>query len=687
MKDTIIPMAETAQPVESTEEILLEQGRRIRALHEIISRPDLTFEQQIDDMLRLGCDLLGTEVGKVGRLDPVANESEFLNTVVLSDLPARRGVVLPLNKTFCDITFTSNETLAISHVAQSEYKNHPAATFLPIQSYIGCSIHVHGKKFGTVNFSNRIPVQPGFTEADKDLVNLMGSWISVMMERQLEAEELTRSKEAAEAANLAKSAFLANMSHEIRTPLTSIIGFADTAMDADQTEEQRIAALRTIKKNSDHLLNLINDILDFSKIEAGELDIEKTPMYPLQLAAEVESIVIGQAHTKQLDFGIDYQFPLPKKILSDPLRLKQILLNLCSNAIKFTDAGSVRVSLSYDTDNHALKFRVTDTGIGMSPEQAQKIFKPFKQADASTTRRFGGTGLGLSLSRRLAELLDGELVAHSESGKGSTFELTFRLAEDASEEYTLIHSADEIGLANESTAFGVVLRDLQGSVLLVEDNETNQLLLKTYLEKMGATVTLAENGQVGVQLAQQHDYDLIYMDMQMPVLSGIDAVKQLRALDYRGPIVMLTANATLDDRRRCTQAGCDDFLTKPVIRQKLYEVTARYLPFATDADPAVEPLASTLLADEPDLKDVLDIYLDRLPVMVEEIDNAFNTQDWERFRQTVHNLKGTGGAYGFPCLTTLATRIEAEVKQKRFEQLPAMLAELQQHLSRIQAAR
>ncbi|MEJ2399593.1 MAG: GAF domain-containing protein, partial [Gammaproteobacteria bacterium] len=186
------------QLTDSEEETLVEQGRRIRALHEIISRPDLSFDEQIDATLRLGCQLLGTEIGKVGRQDLETNTSEFLNTVVLSDLNVKRGLKLPLDKTFCQVTFSTPEAIVISHVAESEYQNHPAAAFLGVQSYIGCSINVHGKKFGTVNFSNRKPVKKPFTEADKDLVNLIGSWVSVMMERQLEAEELKKSKEAAD---------------------------------------------------------------------------------------------------------------------------------------------------------------------------------------------------------------------------------------------------------------------------------------------------------------------------------------------------------------------------------------------------------------------------------------------------------------------------------------------------------
>lgn len=563
--------------IDSEEEILVEQGKRIRALHEIISRPDLSFDQQIDETLRLGCQLLGTEIGKVGRQDPENNTSEFLNTVVMSDLPAKRGIVLPLDKTFCQVTFSSPETITISHVAESEYKDHPAAAFLGMQSYIGCSINVHGKKFGTVNFSNRQPVKRPFTEADKDLVNLIGSWISVMMERQLEAEELKKSKEAADAANLAKSSFLANMSHEIRTPLTSIIGYAESAMDADQTMEQRIAALQTIRQSSDHLLNLINDLLDFSKIEAGALDIDKTSMGPLHVVSEVESIVLGQAKKKNLDFAIDYSFPLPARIFSDPLRLKQILLNICSNAIKFTHTGCVCIDVQYDSEQDILRFIVKDTGIGMSPEQLQKIFKPFKQADASVSRRFGGTGLGLSLSKRLANLIDGDLQVSSEAGVGSEFILSLNHAQAGISEKTMIHSADEIELKKKSRQENTSAQTLSGEVLLVEDNDMIQQLIKTYLTKMGLKVAVAENGVVAVNLAQQHQYGLIYMDMQMPVMSGIDAVRVLRENHYQGPIVMLTANATLADRTLCKEAGSDDFLTKPINRQQLYETTKKHL--------------------------------------------------------------------------------------------------------------
>ena len=572
-----MPKTAEQQANDDLEEALVEQAKRIRALHAIISRPDLSFEQQIDETLRLGCELLGTEIGKVGRQDPVNNTSEFLNTIVRSDLPARRGIVLPLDKTFCQVTFDAQEAIAISHVAESEYKNHPAAQFLGMQSYIGCSINVHGKKFGTVNFSNRIPVKKGFTEADKDLVNLIGSWISVMMERQLEADELKRAKEAADSANQAKSTFLANMSHEIRTPLTSIIGFSEVALEEDQTLEERIAALRTIRQSSDHLLNLINDVLDFSKVEAGELDISNEPMSPLQLAAEVESIIGAHAHKKGLAFGVDYAFPLPETVNSDPLRLKQILLNLCGNAIKFTDSGTVRIKLEYDVGHEVLRFIIQDTGIGMTPEQIQNVFKPFKQADASISRRFGGTGLGLSLSKRLAHLLNGDLEVDSEHGAGSTFILSVRLARPEGTTVSLIESLADVKTHERDVQSQIPVVKLSGHILLAEDNQLIQQFVQKLLEKMGATVTPAANGKIAVELAQNQHFDLIYMDMQMPEMSGVDAVETLRANNYTGPIVMLTANVTLEDRARCKEAGSDDFLAKPIDRQQLYKVTEKYM--------------------------------------------------------------------------------------------------------------
>jgi len=386
----------------------------------------------------------------------------------------------------------------------------------------------------------------------------------------------------ADKANKSKSKFLANMSHEIRTPLTTVIGYSEMALDADQTTEQRLSALSIIQSSSRHLLNLINNILDFSKIDADELEIERIEMDPVKIVTEVESIIKLQAKKKSLEFIVEYESVLPALIRSDPIRIKQILLNLCSNAIKFTDQGSVHVTVKFDEPLEMLTIIVADTGIGMTQEQCQKVFLPFKQADSSITRKFGGTGLGLSLSNQLANLLQGNLSVQSVPCKGSKFILKIpcinldgdspmccRIKKPAQQESTTSKPA-----INQQPL-------LSGDILVAEDNEVNQMLISMYLEKMGATVIIANNGQEAVQKTMEKEFDLIYMDMQMPVMSGTDAIKTLREKGYSKPIVVLTANTTDNDRLSCSNAGSDEFITKPIVRKILYDMTARYLPTAT----------------------------------------------------------------------------------------------------------
>ena len=505
--------------------------------------------------------------------------------------------------------------------------------------------------------------------------------LSIRLELQKEVEkrkqteqELIVSRDRALAATRAKESFLANMSHEIRTPLTAIIGFADTGLDSDQTTQQRIAALKIIRRSGDHLLNLINDILDFSKIEAGELLTEKTPINPLQQVFEVESIIMGHAIKKGLNLVVDYKFPLPKEIHSDPVRIKQVLLNLCNNAIKFTHTGEVRITVEYNTAQHEISFMVKDTGIGMSEEQLEKIFKPFIQADSSTSRRFGGTGLGLSLSRQLATLLNGQLTVSSEKGKGSTFIFSIRL--DAKDNETLINNIDEVKFSSDDVSTNVATKkQLKGDVLLAEDNISNQELIRMYLEKMGARVTCADNGAIAVSLAQQHKYDLIYMDMQMPVMSGIDAVLHLRKMNYEGPIVMLTANVTSDDKTRCLEAGANEFVTKPIVRQILFETTARYLENRTGTS-AHEPIYSALIQEEPKFEDLLYNFIDSLRNMQQKIMDTFGNNEFYALAQAVHDLKGTAGGFGYPDLSVLAANIEVSLKEKDHDETEHLLEQL-----------
>lgn len=501
--------------------------------------------------------------------------------------------------------------------------------------------------------------------------------------RKQTEQELIVARDQALAATQAKDAFLANMSHEIRTPLTAIIGFAEYSLDRTATEQERLTAFKTIVNSGNHLLSIINDILDFSKIEANSIDLESLVMDPIQLAGEVQSLVMPLANKKGLLVKLDYEFPLPVSIVTDPVRVKQILINLCSNAIKFSEQGNISITLAYNTENNHMVYRVKDSGIGMTVEQMDHIFDPFKQADSSIARRYGGTGLGLSLSSKLAKLLGGTLIANSEPNVGSEFVLT--IDSGSNENIKYINDLDEITEHAVNTTYFNEHTMLEGDVLLAEDNENNQRLLSLYLTKMGVRVTVAENGEVALQHVQNKYYDLVLMDMQMPVLSGVDTTQQLRDSGYTLPVVALTANATQEDRRQCLEAGCNDFLTKPVTRDKLYQMVAQYVPPNRAINSDVPPLYSTLLDEDPEFEDIVTQFINKLPDIVSTIRIAHETKDWEKLKEVIHNLKGMGSGFGFPQLTELSAEIEKLRKQDEFDAMLKLINEMDTVVDRIEA--
>ncbi len=397
-------------------------------------------------------------------------------------------------------------------------------------------------------------------------------------------EEFSR---AAEAASRAKSEFLANMSHEIRTPMTAILGFADILLSEERLDKappRRIkAAFETIKRNGEYLLELINDILDLSKIEAGKLEVERIDCSPVQVIADVASLMRVRAESKGLPLTIEYGGAVPETIRTDPTRLRQILINLVGNAVKFTETGSVRLSsrLLPDSDGpRRMQFDVTDTGIGMTEDQATRLFQPFTQADSSTSRKHGGTGLGLTISKRLAGMLGGNIKVESRLRKGSTFSVTVEIG--SLEGVRLLENPEEAVRTPASAASPETDLELDCRVLLAEDGPDNQRLISFLLQKAGADVAVAENGEVASQRAiaaneQGSPFDVILMDMQMPVLDGYAATRKLRKHGYTRPIIALTANAMDGDREKCHRAGCDDYATKPIDRKGLISLVSRYV--------------------------------------------------------------------------------------------------------------
>ena len=402
-------------------------------------------------------------------------------------------------------------------------------------------------------------------------------------------QQLRSTIDLANRANQTKSEFLANMSHEIRTPMTAILGYTDLLI-GDLTDDPDSAkdAIRTIQSNANHLLTVINDILDVSKIEAGQLEVEKIDTSPIQIVEEVISLIGARARGKGIDIRLQLESPIPATIQSDPTRLRQILLNLTGNAVKFTEIGSVTISVSCSKSEEEMTFRVIDTGIGMTKEQCDKIskFDPFSQADTSTTRKYGGSGLGLRISHALSKMLGGDLAIESESGEGSVFSVTIDTGDlsnaamidglrDVSCQATRPEEPSRISKKRSSSPSLSGIR-----VLLAEDGPDNQRLISFHLRKAGADVTVCENGLLAAEAIENASPEncphVVFMDMQMPVLDGYSATRRLRQNGHDVPIIALTAHAMEGDRQNCLSAGCTDYLTKPIDREKLIDYCSQY---------------------------------------------------------------------------------------------------------------
>ena len=490
--------------------------------------------------------------------------------------------------------------------------------------------------------------------AKKQLVNV-NKQLEVSIERaNLMAEE-------ALAANQTKSNFLANMSHKIRTPMNAVIGFSEILKQDGLTCEQK-KYVSLIYDSGKHLLKLIDNILDLSKIEAGKLETEIIDCDLANLLGDVESLMRPAAIDKGLKFEVLQCGQLPAKIRTDCSRLRQCLINLTNNAIKFTEQGHVYLNTSLETCENKpyIRFDVEDTGIGIPADKQKYIFEAFSQVDSSTTRRFGGTGLGLAITKQLIELLGGKISIVSTPGKGAVFSIVIPAGIDtkstpAMDKYKFVENISaETDIADE--------QKFTGRILVAEDNRSNQMLMDMLLQKMGLDVTVAEDGQKAVEKASSEPFDLIFMDMQMPVMSGYDAARKLRAKGLKTPIIALIAHAMKGDAEKCIQAGCDAYISKPVDRKEINETIAKYLA----------PAQTSL----PDSSTIAEAFVNKLPEMIEKITDAADKSDLLLLKVLTAELKAAGKNAGAEDICEKAGQIEQFILASQIDAVKSTADEL-----------
>ena len=467
---------------------------------------------------------------------------------------------------------------------------------------------------------------------------------------QLRTQELQQLAEELRDASEAKSRFLANMSHEIRTPMTSIIGYADGIILGDIQPHERNHGIRVILQNSRHVLGLINDILDMSKIEANRLEIELVETDLFATIAEIESLLGKQIRDKGLKFKVDYQFPLPDWIVSDPTRLRQILLNLATNALKFTSQGYIKLTVS--CNKKQLIIKVKDTGIGMTDSEQKDLFTPFHQADSSISRKYGGTGLGLNISKSLATKLDGDITVYSVLGSGSEFCFTMALHTTAHTKW--VNAFDDICKSqNKELPINSNQRNLIGRVLVAEDHPENRQLIKRILERMGLTVVAVENGRDAAQATLDEQFDLILLDIQMPIMDGEQAINIMQATGVTTPIVALTANTMKHEVDRYLRQGFTDHIAKPIDRRCFSSKIASYLDIDICENIKLPDDEFALLKQE---------YIKGLKKQKHTLQSQFKQGDITGFARSVHMIKGTAGMFECQALYQLAVGLEASLK-------------------------
>jgi len=486
-------------------------------------------------------------------------------------------------------------------------------------------------------------------------------------------------KHQAEAASRSKSEFLSNISHEIRTPMTAILGYADMLLLPKLSSDEQMKNIQIIRRNVSVLMRLIDDVLDISKIESGRQILNITKSSLPELVSEAYSLLNSRAQEKNLQFNVVFIGNLPKEICTDIIRLRQILINLLGNAIKFTERGEVRLTVRYRknfTQKSQLEFVVSDTGCGISKEATERLFGTFTQVDPSSTRRFGGTGLGLALSQRLAKALGGDVVLLTTTpGIGTTFVATIDPGPVPLDSF--VNNMSVVNFIDSNKRLPILpQRGLEGiRVLVVEDSTENRELFCVFLEQAGAKTSSATNGEEGVQKALMERPDIILMDIQMPKMDGYEATTTLRNKNYNAPIIALTAHAMPEERERCSRSGFDSYLSKPVDAEVLVETVQSIAERSKHTSKMLNE--QKILSASTRIRSIFEKFCKSIPQQVTEIRLACQSKDWEKVLDLTHRFKGTASNCGFTQLKSFTEEIEVEVKKENYKGIFPLMDKLE----------